>query len=223
MSSREANDDKEKIFELGVPSSEDSFTPSETSEKYEDVFKSSAPPVGGNSRKRERTRRPRSGSKKVGSDKSSVESKDSTRLMDTSPPDNGGVNEGVQTDYEYLERLSPRSDKIDEEDEASEQVLIPKRHLLLLMIFLGFVNIYAMRVNLNVAIVAMVNNKTVITPTGEVEKIVSTFESKLLLLKAASGMKPIEAYIIYETYNDVNKTLSFVTGCYISIGFHAIY
>ncbi|PFX21136.1 Vesicular glutamate transporter 1 [Stylophora pistillata] len=38
----------------------------------------------------------------------------------------------------------------------------PKRYVLLLMIFIGFVNIYAMRVNLNVALVAMVNNQTII-------------------------------------------------------------
>lgn len=39
---------------------------------------------------------------------------------------------------------------------------VPKRYILLFMIFIGFVNIYAMRVNLNVALVAMVNNQTII-------------------------------------------------------------
>lgn len=37
---------------------------------------------------------------------------------------------------------------------------IPKRYVLLFLVFLGFVNIYGLRVNLNVALVAMVNNRT---------------------------------------------------------------
>ena len=42
----------------------------------------------------------------------------------------------------------------------SDAVLIPKRYILLFMLFLGFAVIYSLRVNINVAIVAMVNNKT---------------------------------------------------------------
>ena len=37
---------------------------------------------------------------------------------------------------------------------------IPKRYALLFLVFLGFVNIYGLRINLNVALVAMVNNRT---------------------------------------------------------------
>lgn len=37
----------------------------------------------------------------------------------------------------------------------------PKRYILAIMTFLGFMNMYALRVNLNVAIGAMVNNHTV--------------------------------------------------------------
>ena len=50
-------------------------------------------------------------------------------------------------------------------------VSFPKRYILLLMIFIGFVNIYAMRVNLNVALVAMVNNQTVIRRGVEITKV----------------------------------------------------
>ena len=52
----------------------------------------------------------------------------------------------------------------NEKQESSRTGVIgvPKRYILLLMIFIGFVNIYAMRVNLNVALVAMVNNQTII-------------------------------------------------------------
>ena len=37
----------------------------------------------------------------------------------------------------------------------------PKRYILAIMTFLGFMNMYALRVNLNVAIGAMVNNHTI--------------------------------------------------------------
>lgn len=38
---------------------------------------------------------------------------------------------------------------------------IPKRYVLLFMTWLGFINIYAMRVDLNVAIVGMVNDQEI--------------------------------------------------------------
>lgn len=50
-------------------------------------------------------------------------------------------------------------------------VSFPKRYILLLMIFIGFVNIYAMRVNLNVALVAMVNNQTIIKRGVKITKV----------------------------------------------------
>ena len=50
----------------------------------------------------------------------------------------------------------------------------PKRYVLLLMIFIGFVNIYAMRVNLNVALVAMVNNQTIIKGGVSIVKVHET-------------------------------------------------
>ena len=49
-----------------------------------------------------------------------------------------------------------------QESSRTRVIGVPKRYILLLMIFIGFVNIYAMRVNLNVALVAMVNNQTII-------------------------------------------------------------
>ena len=170
MSSPRTEDSQKKaIFE--IPSSEESFTPSETSEKYEDATNSDPNASNNGKKKREGSRKRRSGSKTENSKKSSSGSSNtSTRNSDSNGniQDNNKVNEKIQTDAEYLERV-PSEDG----DYPAEQVLIPKRHVLLLMIFLGFVNIYAMRVNLNVAIVAMVNNKTVILPTGEVKKYVS--------------------------------------------------
>ena len=41
---------------------------------------------------------------------------------------------------------------------------LPTRHVFALMGFLGFANVYAMRVNLSVAIVAMVNSSVILAP-----------------------------------------------------------
>ena len=61
----------------------------------------------------------------------------------------------------------------EKESKQSTSALLsfPKRYILLLMIFIGFVNIYAMRVNLNVALVAMVNNQTVISRGVKITKV----------------------------------------------------
>ena len=53
-----------------------------------------------------------------------------------------------------------RNSKLVESSNFSFSHGIPKRYLLLFLVFLGFVNIYGLRVNLNVALVAMVNNRT---------------------------------------------------------------
>lgn len=49
----------------------------------------------------------------------------------------------------------------DDDDDDYKGFIFPKRYILAIMTFLGFVNMYALRVNLNVAIGAMVNNHTV--------------------------------------------------------------
>lgn len=46
-------------------------------------------------------------------------------------------------------------------EETSGLFSFPKRYILAIMTFLGFMNMYALRVNLNVAIGAMVNNHTI--------------------------------------------------------------
>lgn len=53
------------------------------------------------------------------------------------------------------------SSSISECDDSSD-VFLPKRYILAIMMFMGFVNMYAIRVNLNVAIGAMVNNHTIV-------------------------------------------------------------
>lgn len=58
------------------------------------------------------------------------------------------------------ENNTRRESKLVESSKLSFSRGIPKRYLLLFLVFLGFVNIYGLRVNLNVALVAMVNNRT---------------------------------------------------------------
>ena len=60
------------------------------------------------------------------------------------------------------QRTSSEKDMEEEGKKSARIAGVPKRYILLFMIFIGFVNIYAMRVNLNVALVAMVNNQTII-------------------------------------------------------------
>jgi hypothetical protein len=59
---------------------------------------------------------------------------------------------------EEQEDATRRDSKLTESSRLSHG--IPKRYALLFLVFLGFVNIYGLRINLNVALVAMVNNHT---------------------------------------------------------------
>ena len=68
-------------------------------------------------------------------------------------------------------------DSVDQVQDASEAPAEARdvgggmlaRHVLALMGFLGFANVYAMRVNLSVAIVAMVNNTAIATNTSRTD------------------------------------------------------
>ncbi len=153
--------------------SEESFTPSETSEKYADVLSPSPELLekeqhGKSRRKKRSSKRNSSASSSSSAASHALSSGDEKRGKRVRQ-----VSEAIQTDAE----LPRDEDKVisgddDDDDDDSSQILFPKRHVLLFMIFLGFINIYAMRVNLNVAIVAMVNNKTVILRNGIVRKYV---------------------------------------------------
>ncbi|XP_065056224.1 sialin-like [Rhopilema esculentum] len=70
-------------------------------------------------------------------------------------------------------------DHSDIEESPSEQQLkehrkkwrvtcnwLPKRYLLAILSFLGFLNVYSLRVNLSVALVAMISNKTITNSSG---------------------------------------------------------
>jgi len=85
-------------------------------------------------------------------------------------PDQHSLN---MTEEEATNLISAVSDVESDESEPLLAVVQPKptrflsRHIFAFMGFLGFANVYAMRVNLSVAIVAMVNN-TAITNTSVV-------------------------------------------------------
>ena len=61
--------------------------------------------------------------------------------------------------------------KHDETLYDEKEVGFPKRYVLALMIFLGFCVLYALRVNLNVAIGAMCNNHTIYVNGFYVKKV----------------------------------------------------
>ncbi|XP_002166641.3 sialin [Hydra vulgaris] len=62
---------------------------------------------------------------------------------------------------ETMEGDSESSSTISEGQDSKTDVFLPKRYILAIMMFMGFMNMYAIRVNLNVAIGAMTNNHTI--------------------------------------------------------------
>lgn len=52
---------------------------------------------------------------------------------------------------------------------CNAKCVFPKRYMVAVLIFLGFANMYAMRVNLSVAVAVMVANHTVIRDGKEVQ------------------------------------------------------
>ena len=73
---------------------------------------------------------------------------------------------------------------------AKSEFSFPKRYILVMMTFLGFMNMYALRVNLNVAIGAMVNNHTI-----QVKGYTVTRVSRLFFLNSDSIFKRRLSYI----------------------------
>ena len=66
-------------------------------------------------------------------------------------------------------------------------VCLPKRYLVAILSFFGFVNVYALRVNLSVGLVAMVSNSTKKYPNGTEYVVVSkpVFQVFKILLSAS--------------------------------------
>lgn len=72
---------------------------------------------------------------------------------------------------ETEEKEESGTEEHERSSSTTKTIGVPKRYIMLLMIFVGFVNIYAMRVNLNVALVAMVNNQTIIQGGVKIIKV----------------------------------------------------
>ena len=70
------------------------------------------------------------------------------------------TNENIELAQKEEENGTRKDSKLAESSKLSFSRGIPKRYVLLFLVFLGFVNIYGLRINLNVALVAMVNNRT---------------------------------------------------------------
>ena len=49
--------------------------------------------------------------------------------------------------------------------------LVSKRYMISILALLGFCNVYALRVNLSVALVAMVAKNTVVNPEGKIVEV----------------------------------------------------
>ena len=83
-------------------------------------------------------------------------------------------------DYEESKRI------IKQLEHKSRRVfkcnLLPKRYLLAILSFFGFLNIYASRASLTVAIVAMVTNRTVVDSSGN---IITTVKTVIILSSCA--------------------------------------
>lgn len=76
--------------------------------------------------------------------------------------------------------------------------LLPKRYLLAILSFLGFLNVYALRVNLSVALVAMVSKRTITDPNGNITKTVSIMMAiTLVLYLFYFPIHSFEAWLIY--------------------------
>ena len=75
--------------------------------------------------------------------------------------------EGFETSYnEYLADEGPKKRRL-------ECHCFPKRYLVALLSFFGFLNVYSLRVNLSVALVAMVSNRTKLHENGTKTVLVS--------------------------------------------------
>ena len=107
--------------------------------------------------------------------KSSLYSKTSEEVCQRNELTTPVQNNGNQTTAESSD-FSPQN-RVDLSDRKETNICvryyskIPKRYILLLMTFLGFVHIYSMRVNLNVTLVAMVNNYTILRHGVKIERV----------------------------------------------------
>ena len=89
------------------------------------------------------------------------------------PPKLETNQNSAEDEWNTIHRLEEKEDTISKKQSPFKSALsrgVPKRYVLLFLVFLGFVNIYGLRINLNVALVAMVNNRTYVKNGVEVKE-----------------------------------------------------
>ncbi len=102
----------------------------------------------------------------TGEDNETIETKENEGIANLGNKEDQPVeaNSELTTAREDIELAQEQEDNTRRGSKLSESSKlshgIPKRYVLLFLVFLGFVNIYGLRINLNVALVAMVNNRT---------------------------------------------------------------
>lgn len=71
----------------------------------------------------------------------------------------------------------------DNAEDECQGSLISKRYIISILALLGFCNVYALRVNLSVALVAMVTNSTVSNSEGKNDEVCNSFLFSVRQLK----------------------------------------
>jgi sugar phosphate permease len=97
----------------------------------------------------------------TGEDDGTSQTEDNEETNNIEDKEEANSEPRTSEDIEQAQEDNKRRDsKLAETSKFSLSDGIPKRYVLLFLVFLGFVNIYGLRINLNVALVAMVNNRT---------------------------------------------------------------
>lgn len=94
-----------------------------------------------------------------------------------------------------------QSSKEITQSERTCTCFLRKRYLVAMLSFLGFANIYAMRVNLSMAIAVMVANQTVIKDGKEIQVLSndSVFPTSFLKLFFFCALKPLKRASLFFT------------------------
>lgn len=71
----------------------------------------------------------------------------------------------------------------DNAEDECQSSLFSKRYIISILALLGFCNVYALRVNLSVALVAMVTNSTVSNSEGKNDEVCNSFSFSVRQLK----------------------------------------
>ena len=80
----------------------------------------------------------------------------------------------------------------DNAEDECQSSLFSKRYIISILALLGFCNVYALRVNLSVALVAMVTNSTVSNSEGKNDEVCNSFLFSVRQLKIIIRYDPVQ-------------------------------